>query len=338
MAKIDRMQRGRAAVLLLALSLLVICPLSLTLGASGILPAQMLSALCRMDASSAAFRILVHIRLPRLLGALLTGACLACAGHVLQSVLQNPLASPGIIGVNSGAGLFALIAMAALPGSASAVPVCAFLGALLTALAVYAISALAGASKSTLILSGVAISSLLSALMDAIVTFYPDAAVSRSSFAIGGFESVTLARIGAVCPLAAMGLAGAALLGLELSILSMGDEAARGVGVDTRVFRLLLIACAALLSACAVSLAGLLGFVGLIAPHAARMMAPESPRLRLLLCALCGAALCALCDLAARLIFAPFELPVGILLSMLGVPFFLWLLFAQKRRNRHDCA
>ena len=332
------MTRERAAVLLLALSLLVICPLSLLLGSSGISPAQMLASLLSGDTSSAAFRILVHIRLPRLLGALIAGMCLACAGHVLQSVLQNPLASPGIIGVNSGAGLFALVAMAALPGSANAVPVCAFFGALLTALAVYAISAVAGASKSTLILSGVAISSLLSALMDAIVTFYPDAAVSRSSFSIGGFESVTLARVGAVCPLAVIGLAGAALLGLELSILSMGDEAARAVGVNTKVFRLLLIACAALLSACAVSLAGLLGFVGLIAPHAASMMAPQSPRLRLLLSALCGAALCAGCDLIARLAFAPFELPVGILLSLLGVPFFLWLLFTQKRRNRHDSA
>ncbi|MDO5298036.1 MAG: iron ABC transporter permease [Clostridia bacterium] len=329
---------ARIPLAILCAALPLCCALSLLLGASAVTPGELLRAVLAGDFSSRAGVILLHIRLPRLLGALVTGVCLAAAGHILQSVLNNPLASPSIIGINSGAGLFALLAMVLLPQSSCAVPAAAFAGALITALAVYAVSVLAGASKSTLILSGVAISALLSALMDAIVTFCPDAAVSRSSFSIGGFESITLPRIAAVFPFAAAGLLIAVLFSMEMSILSMGDDAARGVGVRTALFRLLFLSAAALLSASAVSLSGLVGFVGLIAPHIARLLAPGDTRLRLPLCALCGALLCVVCDLAARLLFAPYELPVGILLSLLGVPFFLSLLFRQKRRNRHDCA
>ena len=185
---------------------------SLLLGASGLPAGEILTALRSGDSAARGYLILVHIRLPRLLGALVAGACLACAGCMLQSVLGNPLASPGIIGVNSGAGLFALLAMVFAPRSFAAVPLCAFAGALFSVLLVCGVSALVGASRSTLILSGVAVSTMLGALMDAVVTFWPDAAVSRSSFSIGGFEGVTLERLGAVAPLAALGLAAALLL------------------------------------------------------------------------------------------------------------------------------
>ena len=311
---------------------------SLLLGASGLSAGEILTALRSGDSAARGYLILVHIRLPRLLGALVAGACLACAGSMLQSVLGNPLASPGIIGVNSGAGLFALLAMVFAPRSFAAVPLCAFAGALFSVLLVCGVSALVGASRSTLILSGVAVSTMLGALMDAVVTFWPDAAVSRSSFSIGGFEGVTLERLAAVAPLATLGLLAALMLRTELSVLSMGEEAARSVGLRAGLFRTLLLTDAALLCACAVSLCGLLGFVGLIAPHIARLLLPRDARARLPAAALCGALLCAACDLAARLLFAPYELPVGILLSLLGVPFFLALLFSQKRRNRHDCA
>lgn len=332
------MRRKQMLFPALTLLLAAACAASLLLGASGLPAGELLGALAARDTASRAYLILVHIRLPRLLGALTAGVCLACAGCILQSVLSNPLASPGVIGVNSGAGLAALLAMVYAPRASAAVPLAAFVGALAAVLLVCGVSALVGASRSTLILSGVAVSTLLGALMDAIVTFFPDAAVSRSSFAIGGFEGVTLDRLCAVAPLAAAGLLLALLLRTELSILSMGEEAARSVGLRAGIYRFLLLACAALLCASAVSLCGLLSFVGLIAPHVARLLLPRDAGARLPAAAMTGALLCAVCDLAARLLFAPYELPVGILLSLLGVPFFLGLLLTQKRRNRHDCA
>lgn len=327
------MRRERGILALLFGLLALACVLSLLLGSSGLRPCALLGALAEREGP--AYAILVHIRLPRLLGALTAGVCLSASGYLLQSVLMNPLASPGVIGVNSGAGLAALLAMVLAPGCAAAVPVAAFAGALLAVLAVCGVSAAAGASRSTLILAGVAMSTLFGAGMDAIVTFVPDAAVSRSSFAIGGFESVTLARVAAVAPFALGGLCVAALLRAELSILSMGDEAARSVGLRAGLFRMLFLSCAALLAASAVSLGGLIGFVGLIAPHGTRMLLPKGEKGRFGGCLLMGALLCVGCDLAARLLFMPYELPVGILLSLLGVPFFLVLLLTQKRRNRH---
>lgn len=326
-----RRKRGLLALLLMLLALL--CVLSLLLGASALPATELARALLARQGS--AYTILVHIRLPRLLGALTAGACLAASGYILQSVLMNPLASPGVIGVNSGAGLAALVAMVFAPHAAAAVPVAAFVGALVAVAAVCGVSAAAGASRSTLILSGVAVSTLFSAIMDAVVTFYPDAAISRSSFAIGGFESVTLVRVASVAPFALFGLCAVALLHTELSLLSLGDEAARSLGLRAGLFRMLFLALAALLAASAVSLGGLIGFVGLIAPHVARQLLPGEEGGRFALCLLCGALLCVGCDLAARLLFAPYELPVGILLSLLGVPFFLFLLLTQKRRNRH---
>ncbi len=327
------MRNKRALIPVMILLLALLCACSLLLGASGLTPREMLHALATRQGS--AYTILAKIRLPRLLGALTAGVCLSASGYLLQSVLMNPLASPGVIGVNSGAGFAALLAMVFAPRAAAAVPAAAFMGALLAVLLVCGVSAAAGASRSTLILSGVAVSTLFGAVMDAVVTFYPDAAVSRSSFSIGGFESVTLARVCSVAPFALAGLAVAALLQKELSILSMGDEAARSLGLRALALRMLFLVCAALLAASAVSLGGLIGFVGLIAPHVARQLLPGGESGRFAVCLLVGALLCVGCDLAARLLFAPYELPVGILLSVLGVPFFLFLLLTKKRRNRH---
>ncbi|MDO5376899.1 MAG: iron ABC transporter permease [Clostridia bacterium] len=327
------MRNRRVLIPFLLALLALLCALSLLLGASGLSLRALLSALTVREGS--AYAILVHIRLPRLLGALTAGACLSASGYILQSVLMNPLASPGVIGVNSGAGLAALLAMVFAPHAAAAVPAAAFAGALLAVAAVCGVSMASGASRSTLILSGVAISTLFSAVMDAVVTFYPDAAIGRTSFSIGGFESVTLARILSVAPFAVCGLCAVALLHAELSILSLGDEAARSLGLRANLFRMVFLALAALLAASAVSLGGLIGFVGLIAPHVSRQLLPKEADGRFAVCLLCGALLCVGCDLAARLLFAPYELPVGILLSLLGVPFFLFLLLTQKRRNRH---
>ncbi|MEF9974373.1 MAG: iron ABC transporter permease [Clostridia bacterium] len=322
-----------------ALGLLVaLMAVNLCAGVSSVSPAQMLSALTAGDVKDKAYRIFLYVRLPRALAAVMAGAALAASGHLLQSVLRNPLASPSIIGVNAGAGLFALVVMAFFPALVGLVPVAAFLGACVAAFAVYFLATLTGASKTTLVLSGVAVSSLLGAVMDAIVTLVPDAAVSRSAFSIGGFAGVSLQSLAFSAPFLLVGTLIAALFRRELSILALGDEVAQGLGVRVTCYRTVFLLAAAMLAGCAVSFAGLIGFVGLITPHAARMLLKEDERLRLPIAMTLGADLCLGCDFAARTLFAPYEMPVGVLLAFLGAPFFIFLLYRQKRSNRHDAA
>ena len=328
--------KPKAIFFLILVLLAAACLLSLTLGASSVTAAQALSVLLGGGGDKAR-RIVLYVRLPRLLAALLAGGALSLAGVLLQQVLMNPLSAPSVIGVNAGAGLFALAAMAFFPARPALVPAAAFAGALAAALLVYALARFTGASKSSIVLAGVAVNSLLGAVMDAIVVLVPDAAGARSAFSIGGFGSVSLAQLGFALPLCLAGLLAALLLRRETSILALGDETARSLGVRVGTVRLALIAAAALLAGGAVSFAGLLGFVGLITPHAARAMARGEGGLMPLSIAL-GALLTTVCDLIARTLFAPYELPVGVVLSFVGAPFFLYLLFRGKRSNRHDAS
>jgi len=308
----------------------------LCLGASGIPAHDMLTALLRQDVQSPAWRILVHVRLPRTIAAVIAGSALSGAGLILQSVLRNPLASPSIIGVNSGAGLGALLVAAFLPGMAALTSAAAFLGAVLSVFAVYLLARLTDASRMTIVLSGVAVNSLLGACMDAIVTLVPDAALGRSAFSIGGFANVTLVQLRFALPFWLIGTIVPLLLARELDIMTLGDETAHSIGLNPERCRLIFLVCAALLAGAAVSFAGLLGFVGLIVPHITDRLLGDNRRLRMPITLLSGSILCLVCDIAARILFAPYELPVGILLAFLGAPFFMYLLIKRKRSNRHD--
>ena len=304
------------------------------LGASGLSIAGILRALLAGDRESVAARIFLYVRLPRSLAAVLAGSALAAAGLLMQKTLANPLASPGVIGVNSGAGLCALAVMAFFPDLTALAPLAAFSGALMAAGGVYLLSRLAGRSKVTIVLAGVAMNSLLGAAMDAIVTLVPDAAVSRSAFSIGGFANVTMAQLGFALPFWAAGLAIALVFQRELSLLTLGDDSARSLGLPAELFRALFLIAAAMLAGAAVSFAGLLGFVGLIAPHMTALLCRNDPRMQTPIAAVLGAALCLICDLIARTAFSPYELPVRVTLSFLGAPFFIWLLI--RRRKNHD--
>ena len=328
---------ARSGKLMLASALLVLlgAALSLCLGASGVSTGEMLSAVLNRDTASVAWRVFAYVRLPRTIAAALAGSALATAGLLLQAVLRNPLAAPSIIGVNAGAGLCALIAMAVFPALGAMVSPAAFLGACLAVFLVYALARLTDASRTTIVLSGVAVNALLGACMDAIVTLIPDAAVSRSAFAIGGFSGVTMDQLRFAAPFWAVGLLIALLFQRELELMGLGDEVAQSLGMRVERFRVAFLAAAALLAGSAVSFAGLIGFVGLITPHLTEQLAHGDTRFRVPIAALSGAALCLFCDLIARTLFAPYELPVGIVLSFLGAPFFLHLLIHRKRSNRH---
>lgn len=310
--------------------------LALSLGAEHVTPAEIIAALVRGDDGSAAARIVLYARLPRALGCILAGAALAVSGAITQSVLANPLASPGTIGVNAGAGLAAALCCALAPSALWLVPLASFAGAMAAALLVLLMAERTGAAKITLVLAGVAVSNILAALVDAVVTFAPDALNAYSDFRIGSLANLTLARLAAPALVTALGLAAAFALSNELDVLMLGGEVAESLGLLAGRARVVLLAAAAALAGAAVSFAGLLGFVGLVTPHMLRRFTGDEARLLLPASALGGAALLLLCDTASRLVFAPYQLPVGITLALIGGPFFIWLLLRQRRVRRHD--
>ena len=325
--------RKRITILILAGAAACAALISLCAGSTPLPPEQVLAVLAG-GGEGTARSIVLYVRLPRTLAALLCGAALAMGGAVIQGVLGNPLAGPNIIGVNAGAGLGAVLCSALLPASLTAVPVAAFAGALGACMLVYALARRTGASRITLVLAGVAISSMLSAGIDALSILFPDAALGANAFLIGRLSGVTMSALAAPAWLAALAGAGALAMSYELDLLSLGDEVAQSLGLSARRVRNILLTLAAVLCGAAVSFAGLVGFVGLLVPHAARFLVGGEHKYLLGACVFLGASLVAVCDLAGRVLFAPFELPVGILLSLMGGPFFLWLLFRQRGGRR----
>lgn len=307
--------------------------LSIGVGAVWLTPGEVLSALVNGGDSPAA-SIVWFARLPRTLGCLVTGAALAVSGAILQSVLANPLAAPNIIGVNSGAGLMVALGCAVAPSAVTAAPMLAFLGALAGTLLVLCIARRTGASRITLVLAGVAVSSVFGAGIDAVVTFVPEALNGYSDFRIGGLANLTMGRVAPAAGLVTLGLLAAFCLAGEMDVLLLGDDTARSLGLPAERVRVLLLTVAAALAGAGVSVAGLLGFVGLIVPHIMRALVGEESRPLLSACALGGAGLLTGCDLLARLLFLPYELPVGVVLSLAGGPFFIWLLLRQRGGRR----
>ena len=326
-------KRSMAALgALLAAALL----LSVGCGSQWYTPARLWQALCAADAADPVWRILCFVRLPRTAAAVLAGAALGVAGALIQSVLNNAMASPNVIGVNAGAGLGALLAASLVPGAAALLPGAAFAGALAAALFIWMLAAVAGLSRTTLILAGVTVSSILTACMNTLKLLFPDAAVGSTAFLLGTLSGVTTAQLQRALPWLAAGFVLAALLAADLNVLQLGEDMAAGLGLPVARVRFAALLTAALLAGAAVSFAGLLGFVGLLAPHIARRLVGGDNRRLLPVTALASADLMLLCDVAARVLFAPFELPVGVLLSLVGGPFFLFLLLRRKRSRLYD--
>lgn len=275
-------------------------------------------------------QIIWNVRLPRTLVAGLVGICLSLSGIILQGVMRNPLASPNIIGVSSGAGLTAFIIMIIFPQYYYLVPAGAFVGALLATLLIYALAWKNGIQPMRMILAGVAVSSFLGAGINALMMFFPDRLIGVVDFMIGGLSARTWPHFNMLWPYASLGILISLFMPNRLNILMLGDEVATGIGLNVERTRMLFIIVAALLAGSAVSVAGLLGFVGLIVPHTARLIIGSDYRYLFPATAILGATTIMLCDTLARLILDPIEIPVGIIMALLGGPFFLYLL-REKR-------
>lgn len=316
------------AVLLLLLSIL----LSTCLGSVRISFAELMEViqLGIGNVATPAARIFWYARLPRTAACVLSGAALAVSGAVIQGVLTNKLASPGIIGVNAGAGLAVTICCAFDVFSGWAIAGAAFGGAIAAVMLVALTAQKIGASRTTVILGGVAVNSCLNAASEAISILVPDAGMQAADFRVGGFSNVAYARLLPAGILILVGLCVLFTLTNELDVISLGEDTAQGLGMPVKEIRTVFLGLSALLAGAAVSFSGLLGFVGLIVPHVARKLVTNESGKLLPFCAIVGAGFVTICDLLARTMFSPYEIPVGILMSFIGGPFFLFLLINRK--------
>ena len=294
--------------------------------------AEVAKALFVSDDSMA--RLLIwNLRFPRVLVGGLVGVCLSLAGCILQGVMRNTMASPSTIGVTGGASFIGYITLVAFPAYAYLLPVGSIIGAFVTTMLIYALAYQKGVSPVKMILSGMAVSALFNAFNDMIKTFFADSVGNASGFLVGGLNGTGWESFQMILPYAVVGIFTCAFLPAKMNILMLGDETANALGLRTEIFRFFLIAVSSLLAGAAISVAGLISFVGLVVPHIARLLVGSDYKYLFPASALLGFSLVTVCDTVGRVILPPGEVPVSIILSFIGAPFFLYLLRTREGKR-----
>lgn len=335
-------QQLRSVVTLgvLVVALVVSMVAGVAFGAVSISPADVISAIGRglrgSSGGGLSDVLIMQIRLPRVVLAALVGASLAGAGALYQALFRNPLADPYILGVSSGAGLGAIIALTATVDATAArygaVPLAAFAGALLTMFVVVRLASLGGRIEATsLLLAGVALSYTLAAITSFVMVFARQQMAAIVYWMMGGLGSASWQYVAMVAPMFVLGIIVPLLSTRELNLMLLGDERAGHLGLSVERFKIVMLAAASLLTAAAVAVAGLIGFVGLMTPHIVRLVLGPDHRRLLPASLLTGAIVLVLADLTARVVLRPIEIPVGIVTAVLGGPFFMWLLVRKGR-------
>lgn len=280
--------------------------------------------------------VIINIRLPRILLAAIVGGSLAIAGATMQGLFRNPMASPSVLGISSGAAFGAALAIVlgvSWTSGALAIPAMAFIFAFITLFLVYAVSR----SRSgyvpveTLLLAGIAVGSLFSALVSGMLYFAGEQLSGIVFWMMGGLNNAKWDQVLISIPPMVLGSAVIMALSRDLNAMMVGEEQAGNLGINVNQVRLVLLLAASLVTAMAVSVSGVIGFVGLIIPHVVRMLVGPDHRILLPASVISGALFLIWTDTLARTLIAPAELPVGIITSLLGAPFFIYLLMSRKK-------
>ncbi len=341
-------RRATLAVLGAVLLLLVTCFITIHGGAIHIAPLdalQMLAARIGLShavpQSEALSTILIDIRLPRIMLGILTGAGLAVAGVTLQGLFRNPLADPGLVGVSTGAALAAATCIVLgrtlfqhLPPEIlrHALPVAAFLGGLVATIVVYLVATREGRTDvAALLLAGVAVNAMAAAGIGLLIFLSSEQELRDLNFwMLGSLNGVTWPRLLVAAPMILLPTLALTWFARHLNALLLGEAEARHLGFNVERMKRLMVGLVALTVGATVALTGAIGFIGLLVPHLVRLMMGADHRTLFPLSALLGASLLLLADLVARTIVVPAELPIGILTSLIGGPFFIWLLLRQR--------
>ncbi len=330
--RIDR--RVPAVVVALVAIALLALVFNVSQGEYPVPPLEVIKTILGLPANPDYAFVVNVLRLPRALVALLVGMGLATAGTILQGLTRNPLAAPEIIGINSGASLMAVAFIVLLPGLPIYwLPVAAFVGGLSAAIAIYLLAWNQGSSPIRLILVGIGLTALTGAFTNLVITFGNINAVSQALIWLtGSVYGRSWEHLWPLLPWLAVFIPLSLVLARDLDTLNLGDNLAQGLGSRVEWTRSLLLLCTVALAGASVATAGTIGFVGLMAPHLARQLVGPSHAGLIPVAALTGACIVELADLAGRLLFAPIELPCGVITAVIGAPYFLWLLYQQRNR------
>lgn len=315
-------------------TLAVFAIISIAIGSAGYTVPQILEALFSSEKSSIKV-IVMNLRLPRIILAVLIGASLSASGALLQSVMKNPLADPGTIGVSAGAGTAATTILLLFPHLSASVPVFAFGGAALACVLIYSMAWKDGVDPTRIILSGVAINSVLGAYNSLLQMMNSDSLEGVLAFMNGSLSGRSWSQVKTLSGYAVIGLILAFFCIRSANALQLGDEMAKSLGVKVNASRILLSAVAAFLAAATVSVAGMIGFVGLVVPHIARILVGSDYKVMLPVSVVLGAVVLLAADTLGRTVVPGMEIPVGIVMAVCGGPFFLYMLRkgAKKRGN-----
>lgn len=340
-------RRGlRFAVIVVALiaALAVTCIVSITSGQYQLAPTDLVGVLLRgigidtawAPAGTTDYGVIYNLRLPRLVLGLLVGAALAVSGVLMQAIFGNPLADAGVVGVSSGAalGAAASITLGLATFGVWTTPAFAFLGGLVAVLSVYFISRSNGRTEVvTLLLTGIAVNAIAGAGM-AFLTFIGTTSTREQIvfWQLGSLNGALWSNVGLVAPLVAVGIVIALIVAPQLDVFALGERTARHLGLNVELLRIVVIVTVALLVCAAVAFAGIIGFAGLVVPHLMRMIIGPAHLPLVIASALGGALLIAVADLVARTAVPLADLPIGMITSLVGGPFFLWLLVRTRRR------
>jgi iron complex transport system permease protein len=320
-----RLDRRPLVLALAALLLLAVMVAGVSIGSVRVSPADLWATL--LGERTGPSYIIWNLRLPRVLLAALVGANLGLAGALLQTVTRNPLAEPHLLGISAGGGFVAVLVLKLAPATPfTRLPALAFLGSLAGAALVYGLAWRGGASPLRLVLAGVAVGALLTALTTGLLLTSSLTLQTTMSWLAGGLAARTWTHLRTVLPYSLAAAAVALALARQIDVLALGDEPATGLGLRVEWLRAGLIGIVALLTGSAVAVAGLVGFVGLIVPHIARRLVGARHGYLLPTSWLLGGALLVAADAVARTVAAPRELPIGIVTAVAGAPFFLYLL------------
>ena len=326
----------RVPVILLILTLMTVVAMVLSVGYGEypISPIDVVKTLLGIPTANGDYAFIINtLRLPRTITAFLVGLGLAIAGTITQGITRNPLAAPGIIGVNAGATLAAVSLIILLPNApVSLLPFAAFGGALTVSLLIYLLAWQGGSSPVRLILVGIGFSLIAGALTDIMITFGEINSVSQALvWLAGSVYGRSWSQVYSLIPwIIIFGLM-ALLLTRELNTLNLGDEVARGLGSRVEWQRGLLLLTAVALAGASVATAGAVGFVGLMSPHLGRQLVGASHEGLLPVSAMMGGMLVVVADLLGRVLFVPLELPCGIITAAIGAPYFVYLLISQRK-------
>ncbi|MFP4133848.1 MAG: FecCD family ABC transporter permease [Halothece sp.] len=329
--RIDR--RVPSVLLILAMVTLVAMIISVSYGEYPVPPLATIQTILGLDTGNSDYTFIIRtLRLPRTLVAFCVGIGLAIAGTITQGITRNALASPGIIGVNSGAALAAVTLLIVFPSVSSAwIPMAAFMGGLTVAILIYLLAWKGGSSPIRLILVGIGLNLIAGALTNLMITFGNINNVSQALvWLTGSVYGRSWEQLWTLLPWLVIFGGLAIVMARELNALSLGDEVARGLGNRIEWQRGILLLTSVALASASVATAGSIGFVGLMSPHISRRLVGGTHEGQLPTAAMIGGMLVVVADLAGRILFAPTELPCGLITSAIGAPFFIYLLIRKR--------